>query len=242
MIRSCTLVSRWVSKNREILKYFEWANFSSRSKLSALPEGLEHVETQGSLSHLALDWGAAGLGRRTCSSELDSLPDQVNLHLACFTQVCCLTPVGMGLWPYRSSIIWPGSQSVHEAIPSFMSFLPLWHVLHSEVTFECLPGHHPQTHPKHLKVSHCHRCDLLTLASFIFKRGSDSTFETVWYTACVLSSFRCVWLFVTLWTVACQSPLSMGFSRQEYWSGLLCPPLEDLSDPGIESTSLTPAL
>ena len=41
----------------------------------------------------------------------------------------------------------------------------------------------------------------------------------------------------TLWTVACQAPLSMGFSRQEYWSGFPFPPPEDLPDPGIESTS-----
>ena len=43
--------------------------------------------------------------------------------------------------------------------------------------------------------------------------------------------------------VARQTPLSMGFPRQKYWSGLLCPPLEDLLDPGIKSTSLmSPAL
>ena len=42
---------------------------------------------------------------------------------------------------------------------------------------------------------------------------------------------------VTPWTVACQAPLSMWFPRQEYWSGLLCPPPEDPSDSGIESTS-----
>ena len=41
-------------------------------------------------------------------------------------------------------------------------------------------------------------------------------------------------LFVTLWTVAYQAPLSMGFSRQEYWSGFLCPSPGDLPDPGIE--------
>ena len=41
-------------------------------------------------------------------------------------------------------------------------------------------------------------------------------------------------------TVACQAPLSMGFSRREYWSGLLCPPPEDLPDPGIEPVSVTP--
>ena len=41
--------------------------------------------------------------------------------------------------------------------------------------------------------------------------------------ACMLSSFSCVQLCVTLWTAAHQAPLSIGFSRQEYWSGLPCP-------------------
>ena len=59
----------------------------------------------------------------------------------------------------------------------------------------------------------------------------------------VLSCFHRVLLFVTLWTVACQAPLTMGFSRQEYWSGLPCPPPGDLSDPGIGPSSLmSPAL
>ena len=59
----------------------------------------------------------------------------------------------------------------------------------------------------------------------------------------MLSLFSRVGLFVTLWTVALQAPLSMGFSRQEYWSGLTCPPLGDISSPGIEPVSLTsPAL
>ena len=61
--------------------------------------------------------------------------------------------------------------------------------------------------------------------------------------ACVLSRFGCVRLFVTPWTVVLQAPLSMGFSRQEYWSGLPCSPPGDLPDPGIEPASLrTPAL
>ena len=51
---------------------------------------------------------------------------------------------------------------------------------------------------------------------------------------CMLSRFSGVWLFVTLWRVAHQAPLSMGFSRQEYWSGLPCPPPGDLPDPGIK--------
>ena len=48
-----------------------------------------------------------------------------------------------------------------------------------------------------------------------------------------------VQLFATLWTAALQAPLSTGFSRQEYWSELSCPPLGDLPDPGIEPMSLT---
>ena len=60
---------------------------------------------------------------------------------------------------------------------------------------------------------------------------------------CVLNCFSCVWLFATLWTVAHQAPLPMGFSRQEYWSALPFPPPGDLSDPRIEPASVTsPAL
>ena len=43
--------------------------------------------------------------------------------------------------------------------------------------------------------------------------------------------------FVTLWIVAHQAPLSMGFSRKEYWPGLLCPPPRGISNPGIEPIS-----
>ena len=51
---------------------------------------------------------------------------------------------------------------------------------------------------------------------------------------CVCVWLSCVQLFQTPWTVACQAPLSMGFLRQEYWSGLPFPFLGDLSDPGID--------
>ena len=53
----------------------------------------------------------------------------------------------------------------------------------------------------------------------------------------MLSHFRHV--FATLWTAARQAHLSMGFSRQEYWSGLPRPPPGDLPDSGIETASLT---
>ena len=69
----------------------------------------------------------------------------------------------------------------------------------------------------------------------------DECFSQFWLScACMLS---CVRLFVTPWTVAHQAPLSTGFPRQEYWSGLPFPSPEDLPDPGIEPTSLeSPAL
>ena len=57
------------------------------------------------------------------------------------------------------------------------------------------------------------------------------------------SRISCVQLFVTLWTVARQAPLSMGFFRQEYCSGLPSPSPGDLPDPGIKPASfMSPAL
>ena len=58
--------------------------------------------------------------------------------------------------------------------------------------------------------------------------------------ACILSHFSCVRLFATPWTIALQAPLSMGFCRQEYWSGWPWNlPAVDLPNPGIESESPT---
>ena len=60
------------------------------------------------------------------------------------------------------------------------------------------------------------------------------------YCSCCLVTSVASNSFVTLWTVTHQAPLSMEFSRQEYWSGLPCPPAGDLPDPGIEP--MNPAL
>ena len=52
-----------------------------------------------------------------------------------------------------------------------------------------------------------------------------------------------VYSLVTPWTIPCQAPLSMGFSQQEYWSVLPCPPPGNLPDPGIQlATLVAPAL
>ena len=60
---------------------------------------------------------------------------------------------------------------------------------------------------------------------------------------CCAGWFQSCPLFATLWTMAYQTPLSMGFCRQECWSGLPCPPPRNLPNPGIELASLvSPAL
>ena len=68
---------------------------------------------------------------------------------------------------------------------------------------------------------------------------SELRFFSLEYPLCRrVCPFSHVRLFATPWTVTCQAPLSMGFSRQEYWSGLPCPPPGNLPNPGIEPTSL----
>ena len=92
--------------------------------------------------------------------------------------------------------------------------------------------------------SHC--TSLVLPASDFSSYGKNSSDINTWRLMqvfcyrCMISHFSCVLLFVTPWTVACQAPLSMAFSRQEYWSGLPCPPPGDLLYPGIESK--TPSL
>ena len=78
------------------------------------------------------------------------------------------------------------------------------------------------------------------------KRASHDIYKISWahqsrWRVCMRAqSFRHVRLFATLWTVACQTPLSTGFSRQEYWSGLPFPPPGDLPTQGSNPGS--PAL
>ena len=55
---------------------------------------------------------------------------------------------------------------------------------------------------------------------------------------CVLSGFSRLGLFVNLWTIACQAAVSVGFSRQEYWSGVPCPSPGDPLHPGFKTILL----
>ena len=78
---------------------------------------------------------------------------------------------------------------------------------------------------------------ILEWVAFPFSRGSSQPKDP---NQVKVKSLSCVRLFATPWTVTYQAPLSMRFSRQEYWSGLPFPSPGDLPDPGIEPGS--PAL
>ena len=81
----------------------------------------------------------------------------------------------------------------------------------------------------------------LTHTHYIFIHSSVNGYLRCFliYLGMCAQSLSHVQLFVTLWTVACQTPLSTGFSRQEYWNRLQFPPLRDLPDPRIEPKSST---
>ena len=75
----------------------------------------------------------------------------------------------------------------------------------------------------------------------MYHRRKHSMFpdDDMVFPECMLSYFSHIQLFVTPWIVAHQAPLSMKLSRQEYWSGLPCPPPGGLPDPGIKPGSFT---
>ena len=85
----------------------------------------------------------------------------------------------------------------------------------------------------------CHREILKPSEENFYKQINQSNCILL-VRACVLSCFSHVQFFTILWTLARRAPLSMGFSRQEYWSGLSCPPPRDFPNPGIKPAS--PAL
>ena len=99
----------------------------------------------------------------------------------------------------------------------------------SSIKYPCIPLINPLPLCPSLKLPWVGGC-LLQTKSMFTRHHKDLYF--------VLSRFSRVWLCVTSWTVAPQAPLSTGFSRQEYWSGLQCPPPGDLADREIEPVFL----
>ena len=137
--------------------------------------------------------------------------------------------------------------SVHKQYPS--------HEVHWDVCPSPSPIQHPARHPPR-------RACTLWVTIPINSRWYPQGFGQVrrgcsWYTSALgrrgteariphihsWMNLSCVWLLASPWTVAREAPLSTGFSRQEYWSGLPFPPPGDLPNPGIELATLeVPAL
>ena len=94
--------------------------------------------------------------------------------------------------------------------------------------------------PSHAQPAWLGEVNFLQFQENLLTSKSVTSFQL----SCMHSShFSRVRLFATPWTVAHQAPLSMGFSRQGYWSGLPSPPPGALPDPGMGPVSLTsPAL
>jgi len=103
---------------------------------------------------------------------------------------------------------------------------------------------HSKFNSQRKREKHLHLCQYLIFFSNILNPSPwmSPPLNFVASSTCVLSSFSCIWLFATLWTVAFQAPLSVGFSRQEYWSGLPCPPPGDLPNLVMGRSLMSPAL
>ena len=99
-----------------------------------------------------------------------------------------------------------------------LSFRPHFFQQFSSLTTESTNPLHP-SHPPCLQ----HPTSLLIMDSEFTENIKIIPEDSLYLHACMLSCFSRVRLFVTLWIVARQAPLSMGFSRQGYWSGLPCP-------------------
>ena len=162
----------------------------------------------------------------------------VYLNLSC-TEICHLTifscppPTHFMSPPLNFTIFFFLIYSFKSLAPDFSSFPPccLW--------FSPSILQYPKVNPsggwRYLSWS----ASTLILSSF----HVSSPMPWTYISCAVLSSYSYVWFFVTPWTVAHQAPLSIWFSREEYWSGLPCPPPGNLPDPGINSKSLmSPAL
>ncbi|CAI9177612.1 unnamed protein product [Rangifer tarandus platyrhynchus] len=105
----------------------------------------------------------------------------------------------------------------------------------------CVPDIGPSPHPFRPRDGDCSTTTnrVITLSLRLLDSPLHLCQEALYKYTCTCLVASVMSDCVTLWTVAHQAPQSTGFSRQEYWSGLTCPPSGDLPDPGIESLSHT---
>ena len=139
------------------------------------------------------------------------------------------------------ALLWSG------AVPQAFFFFLLWHCHFWRLQASCFVGYFGLglfnslfMIQFKLNVLAKNNSEMMLCPWCITSRGTCCQFlsffaDWVKGCVCVLNLYR---LFVTSWAVTRQAPLSMEFLRQEYWSGLSCPPPGDLSDPRIEAASL----
>ena len=111
-------------------------------------------------------------------------------------------------------------------------FLPYMNMNQPQVHICLLPPEPPSHLPCHPAPVGCHRVP--SGAPCVIQQIPTGYLFYIYVCMYVYARSSHVQLFVTLWIVACQAPLSVGFSRQEYWNGLPSPFPGNLSDPGIE--------
>ena len=150
-----------------------------------------------------------------------------------FLSSLIITDTSMVLWGYEP---WPWTPNQWLRCQIASKELCLWplpvclqrsfyHVLHS-------------TNQNTFKLAFYRTAFLCFSHMFLTAGFLDADRMTSSSCTCVAQSLSHVWLFATLWIVASQAPLSMGFSRQNYWSMLPCPPPGNLPDPRIASLAL----
>ena len=127
---------------------------------------------------------------------------------------------------------WPLSRLSQGLFGPWAGRLPahFWHYL----LRKSIRGHRTRAQ-SHKTLDANHKPEVLPMLLIGYKSGVPMTHSLHAY---IIRHFSCVWLFATPWAVTLQSPLSMGFSRQEHWSGLSCPPPGDLPDPEVKLASL----
>ena len=138
--------------------------------------------------------------------------------------------------------LWPSCHPTLEVVTGRRAELPVLHVGSHRLPVSHVVGYICQLYllslpqsPLPARVRMPTLCTHTSLPAL--KMSSPAPFSRFHAVSAMLSPFHCVQLFVTLWIVAHQSPLSVGFPRQEYWSGLPHPPPRDLLNPAIKPVS-----
>ena len=222
-----------------------------------MQRGWRGCHLQGQCTELCLQWVLTGRVHTSCWENDPWRPDATRLLSGQPTAKWTLRRDNAGVW-FCSRVLACGSGQ-REAVPQTISVLGSFAllILPIQITWNqtpisgCVSGEHLLSH--HTVNARSGKC----MELWAQERGTECGLESKDLRRVhgreasganismhvVLSCISHIQLFVTLWTIAYQVPLSMGFSRKECWSGLPCPPSGGLPNPGMEPMGLlSPAL